>query len=230
MSNNIHLNRYQDGMPSVLRKKTVYTELFFYRKSDVLVQLTKAFCNRFLPKYGDRTVDQMVQAARSIKQNIAEGLTDGQTSFELEIKLLGIAKGSNQELLEDYQDYLKQHDLTEWAEGKKKRFDRLRAFCKEHSDNADFRPFYHKWTDEEMCNTAICLCHMVDRAMSVFQEKRDREFVEEGGIRERMTAARLDMRGTQKQIIARLEAENAALRAQVESMRREIEILKGRKD
>lgn len=229
--NNIHLNHYKDGMPSVLRKKTVYTKLFFYRKSDVLVQLTKAFCERFLPKYGDRTVDQMVQAARSIKQNIAEGLTDGQTSFEVEIKLLGIAKGSNQELLEDYQDYLKQHDLTEWAKGNKKRFDRLRLFCKEHSDNADFRSFYHKWTDEEMCNTAICLCHMVDRAMSVFLEKRDREFVEEGGIRERMTAARLDMRGTQKQIIARLEAENAALRAQVESMRREIEILrKERKD
>lgn len=224
--NNIHLNHYQDGMPSVLRKKTVYTELFFYRKSDVLVQLTKAFCERFLPKYGDRTVDQMVQAARSIKQNIAEGLADGQTSFEVEIKLLGIAKGSNQELLEDYQDYLKQHGLTEWAEGNKKRFDKLRLFCKEHSDNADFRPFYQKWTDEEMCNTAICLCHMVDRAMSVFLEKRDREFVEEGGIRERMTAARLDMRSTQKQTIARLEAENATLRAQVESMRREIETLR----
>ena len=74
---NIELKRYQDGTPSVMRKRTVYTTLFFYRKSDVLVQLTKAFCERFLPKYGDRTVDQMVQAARSIKQNIAEGLTDG---------------------------------------------------------------------------------------------------------------------------------------------------------
>ena len=257
MSNNIHLNRYQDGMPSVLRKKTVYTELFFYRKSDVLVQLTKAFCDRFLPKYGDRTVDQMVQAARSIKQNIAEGLTDGQTSFEVEIKLLGIAKGSNQELLEDYQDYLKQHGLRDWAKAANARdsrlsgnsrdsrnsslssnssnplhlrYEKLLAYCRTHNDLPDYEPFYHKWTDEEMCNTAICLCHMVDRAMSVFLEKRDREFVEEGGIRERMTAARLDMRGTQKQIIARLEAENAALRAQVESMRREIEILKGRKD
>ena len=99
---NIQLQRYQDGTPSVLRKPTVYTELHFYRKSDVLIQLTKVFCERFLPKHGDRTVDQMVQAARSVKQNIAEGLTDGQTSFEVEIKLLGIAKGSNQELLEDY--------------------------------------------------------------------------------------------------------------------------------
>ena len=65
---NIQLERYNDGTPSILRKKTVYTELFFYRKSDVLVQLTKVFCERFLPKYGDRTVDQMVQAARSINR------------------------------------------------------------------------------------------------------------------------------------------------------------------
>ena len=83
----IELNRYQDGTPSAMRKPTVYTGLHFYRKSDVLVQLTKAFCGRFLPRYGDRTVDQMVQAARSVKQNIVEGLTDGQTAFETEIKL-----------------------------------------------------------------------------------------------------------------------------------------------
>ena len=104
---NITLKRYDEGTPSVMRKPTVYTELHFYRKSDVLVQLTKIFCERFLPKYGDRTVDQMVQAARSVKQNIAEGLTDGQTSFETEIKLLGIAKGSNQELLDIMNRYIK---------------------------------------------------------------------------------------------------------------------------
>lgn len=240
-SRNIPLQRYDDGTPSVLRKKTVYTDLFFYRKSDVLVQLTKTFCERFLPRYGDRTVDQMVQAARSIKQNIAEGLTDGQTSFEVEIKLLGIAKGSNQELLEDYHDYLKQHGLTDWgashssgasyssgassssggrpssgashssgarqvddtrqssgashsrgasgargarqageAGGAGQRFDKLLAYCRKHNDLADYEPFFYRWTDEEMCNTAICLCHMVDRAMTSFLEKRDREFVEEG--------------------------------------------------
>lgn len=176
----------------------------------------------------------MVQAARSIKQNIAEGFTDGQTSFEVEIKLLGIAKGSNQELLEDYQDYLKHHGLSEWAEARKTkenpgnltRFNKLHAFCKEHSDDKDYRSYYYRWTDEEMANTAICLCHMVDRMMTTFIEKRDHEFVEEGGIRERMTAARLDMRGTQKQIIAQLEAENARLRAQVASLQRELEAVK----
>jgi len=222
----IHLNRYDDGMPSVMRKITVYTELHFYRKSDVLVQLTKSFCARFLPQYGDRTVDQMVQAARSIKQNIAEGLTDGQTSFEVEIKLLGIAKGSNQELLEDYKDYIKQHNIPEWAKENLPRYNKMRKFCLEHSDETDYHQFFSRWTDEEMANVAICLCHMVDKAMTSFIEKRDREFVEEGGIRERMTAARLDMRGTQKQIIAQQEREIAELKELVASQQREIEALK----
>ena len=225
---NINLKRYDDGTPSVMRKPTVYTELHFYRKSDVLVQLTKAFCERFLPKYGDRTVDQMVQAARSVKQNIAEGLTDGQTSFETEIKLLGIAKGSNQELLEDYHDYLKQHGLNDWSKTELHgRYDKLLAYCRTHNNLRDYEPFFTKWTDEEMANTAISLCHMVDKAMTTFIEKRDREFVEEGGVRERMTAARLDMRGTQKQIIARQEQEIAALKARIASLEREIAVLKG---
>ena len=215
---NIPLSRYSDGTPSVMRKSTVYKELHFFRKSDVLVQLTKAFCHRFLPHYGDRTVDQMIQAARSIKQNIAEGFTDGQTSFETEIKLLGIAKGSNQELLEDYQDYLKQHNLPEWAKTNIPRYDDMRTFCRDHSDEIHYRPYFDRWTDEEMVNVAICLCHMVDKAMTSFLAKRDREFVEEGGIRERMTAARLDMRATQKQIISQQEQEIATLKAQNNSL------------
>ncbi|MGM9710370.1 MAG: four helix bundle suffix domain-containing protein [Prevotella sp.] len=225
---NISLRRFEDGTPSVMRKPTVYTELHFYRKSDVLVQLTKAFCNRFLPQYGDRTVDQMVQAARSIKQNIAEGLTDGQTSFEVEMKLLGIAKGSNQELLEDYLDYIKQRGIPEWAKENIERYDTMRRFCREHSDERDYHPFFTRWTDEEMANLAICLCHMVDKAMTSFLAKRDREFVEEGGIRERMTAARLDMRGTQKQIIAQQEKEIAQLKATIAAQQREITALKAR--
>lgn len=224
----IPLRRHDDGTPSVMRKPTVYTELYFYRKSDVLVQLTKVFCARFLPRYGDRTVDQMVQAARSVKQNIAEGLTDGQTSFEVEMKLLGIARGSNQELLEDYLDYIKQHGIQEWAQENPERYNAMRNFCRNHSDERDYRPFFAQWTDEEMANLAICLCHMVDKAMTTFLAKRDREFVEEGGIRERMTAARLEMRGTQKQIIAQQEKEIARLKAIVASQQREIEALRAR--
>ena len=221
------LTHYHDGTPSVLRKKSVYTELYFYQKSDVLVQLTQSFCDRFFAKYGDRTVDQMKQAARSTKQNIAEGLTDGQTSFEVEIKLLGIAKGSNQELLEDYQDYLKHLGVKEWSECNIERYNKLREYCKANSKDEAFHPFYTIWTDIEMANCAICLCHMVDKAMTSFLENRDKQFVAEGGIRERMTAARLEMRGTQKEIIEQQAHEIEQLQAEIASLRRELAVLKG---
>lgn len=142
---------------------------------------------------------------------------------------MGIAKGSNQELLEDYQDYLKQHGLNDWAKAEhmRQRYDKLLAFCRTHNDLADYAPLFPHMTDEEMANTAISLCHIVDKTMTSFMAKRDREFVEEGGVRERMTAARLDMRGTQKQIIAQLEQENAALKARIEALERENAALRG---
>ena len=97
---------------TVLKKAVVWQNLYFYRKSDALYQLTVEFCKRFLPPYGDRTVDQMVQAARSGKQNIVEGSEDGLTSSEMELKLLNVARGSLQELRSDYQDYLNTHHLS----------------------------------------------------------------------------------------------------------------------
>ena len=147
----VQLQHYADGTPSVLRKTVVYQELYFYKRSDILYQFTVAFCRRFLPKYGDRTVDQMVQAARSTMQNIAEGSVDGQTSVETEIKLLGVAKGSNHELLGDYQNYIKTNGLSEWW-GTNSRADKLHLFCKEHTSAEDFAPYLERWTDEEMAN------------------------------------------------------------------------------
>jgi len=209
--NQPNIRHYADGTASVMRKAVVYTELRFYKRSDVLYQLTQVFCQRYLPRYGDRTVDQMVQAARSTKQNIAEGSTDGQTSTETEMKLLGIARGSNQELLEDYQDYLKRKGMTEWF-GRNERFDRLHRFCQEHTLWEDYRPLTERMNDEELANMAICLCHQVDKAMAKYLERKDREFTTEGGIRERMTAARLGQRETQRQTIERQAAEIEALR------------------
>ena len=153
----------------------------------------------------------MVQAARSTKQNIAEGSTDGLTSTETELKLLGTARGSNQELLEDYQDYLKRKGMTEWF-GTNERFDRLHEFCREHSQWEDYKPLLAKMNDEELANMAVCLCHQVDAAMTKYIERKDREFTTEGGIRERMTAARLSQRETQQATIERLTAEIEMLR------------------
>ena len=210
---------FRDGRPSVLRKPTVWRELNFYRRSEILYQRTVAFCRRFLPPRGDRTVDQMVQAARSTKQNIVEGYSDGQTSFEIEIKLLGVARGSNQELLADYQDYLAAHGLNEWK-GANPRFDALHRFCREHTDLGDFQPFFGKWSDDEMANCAICLAHMIDKALATTLAKKDEEFVTQGGIKERMTAARLGYRTDQRERIAALERENAMLKAEIERLKK----------
>lgn len=220
------INHYPDGTTSVLRKPVVYTSLRFYQRSDVLYQLTQLFCHRYLPKYGDRTVDQMIQAARSIKQNIAEGSSDGQTSMETELKLLGIARGSNQELLEDYQDYLKRKGMTEWF-GKNQRFDRLHDFCKTHSKYEDYRPLMEKMNDEELANMAICLCHQVDAALTKYIERKDREFTVDGGIRERMTAARLEQRTSQKEVIERQSQEITTLKQEIAQLKAQLKNLTG---
>ena len=213
-----HVNHYPDGTTSVLRKAVVYTNLRFYQRSDVLYQLTQVFCQKFLPKYGDRTVDQMVQSARSVKQNIAEGSSDGQTSTEVEIRLLGISRGSNLELLEDFQDYLKRKGIGEWF-GKNPRFEPLHQFCKNHSKYEDYQALLPKMNDEELANMGICLCHQIDSALTKYIEKKDREFTTEGGIKERMTAARLEQRESQKEIITRQAQE-------IESLRKEVKRLK----
>lgn len=210
----IKVNHYEDGTASTLRRAVVFTNLRFYQRSDVLYQLTREFCKRFLPPHGDRTVDQMVQAARSTKQNIVEGSSDGQTSTEIELKLLGVSRGSNQELLEDYQDYLKRKGMTEWH-GHNPRFEQLHKFCKEYSQYEDYQHLLPKMNDEELANMAICLCHQVDSALTKYIEKKDRQFTTEGGIRERMTAARLEQRQTQKQIIAQQAREIEQLKAEV---------------
>ena len=100
---------------SIFRQVPKWQDLWFYQKSEVLYQMTYVFCERFLPQYGDRTVDQMVQAARSGKQNIVEGSEDGKTSTEMELKLLNVARSSIGELRQDYEDFLKSRQLQQWT-------------------------------------------------------------------------------------------------------------------
>ena len=90
-----------------------YTSWNVYRKSVIICDVTEMFIKRALPR-GSRTIDQMRQAARSCKQNIVEGVSDSTVSAEMCIKLLGVARGSVRELLEDYSDFLRQHDLEIW--------------------------------------------------------------------------------------------------------------------
>ena len=203
-----------------------YRQLRVYHVTEALYDLTYLFCRRFLPPHGDRTVDQMVQAARSGKQNIVEGTADGVTSMELELKLLNVARSSIQELLEDYEDYLPAHRLTKWTP-KHPRFDRMLAFCRQHNFLADYEPFFEKWTAEEMANIGISLCRMVDKMMMTYQKKKDEEFVTEGGIRERMTAARLGYRTNQRESIARLQQEVDSLKRENAMLKEKIKALGG---
>lgn len=203
----------------VLKKQTDWKSLFFYRKTVVLYQMTVVFCQRFLPQYGDRTVDQMVQAARSGKQNIVEGFADGVTSTEMELKLLNVARASLKELKEDYEDYLGAHHLCMWSDGE--RFNRMLDYCRNHNDLGDYEPFFSRWDDETMANCAVTLCHMVDKAMITHMEKKERDFVENGGIKERMTSARLGRRQTQNEEIASLKARVAMLEKENSALKQE---------
>ncbi|MBO7655857.1 MAG: four helix bundle suffix domain-containing protein [Kiritimatiellae bacterium] len=201
---------------AVLKNQTKWEDLYYYRKMVVLYEMTVVFCRRFLPKHGDRTVDQMVQAARSGKQNIVEGLADGVTSTEMELKLLNVARASIKELKEDYLDYLAAHSLVRWAAGHP-RYDALLDFCRSRNDLADYEPQFERWSDEEAANCAITLCHMVDKMLTTTLEKKQNDFTENGGIRERMTAERLGRRQTQNEEIAALKAEVARLTAKLKA-------------
>ncbi|MBQ2298662.1 MAG: four helix bundle suffix domain-containing protein [Bacteroidaceae bacterium] len=210
-----------DTKGKVLKKAVVWNELYFYRKSDAIYQLTVEFCKRFLPAHGDRTVDQMVQAARSGKQNIVEGSEDGQTSSEMEIKLLNVARGSLQELRLDYQDYLNTHHLPMWP-ADSERQQRLREFCHSHNDYSDYAPFVVKMSDEEMANLLLTLCHQTDKMMCSYIEKLEHRFVTEGGIKERMYAARTGYRQTVDAHVQALEAENQQLKTKVKALEEEL--------
>ena len=209
----------------VLKKAVVWKELYFYRKSDALYQITVEFCRRFLPAHGDRTVDQMVQAARSGKQNIVEGSEDGQTSSEMEIKLMNVARGSLQELRADYLDYLNTHHLSVWnADSERQR--KLREFCHSHNDYSDYEPLLSKMNDEEMANLALTLCHQTDKMMCNYIENLEKLFVTEGGIKERMHAARTGYRAEQDAHMRALETENAALKQRINELEKELALLK----
>ena len=208
-----------DKKKSVLKKAVVWKDLYFYRKSDTIYQLTVEFCKRFLPPYGDRTVDQMVQAARSCKQNIVEGSEDGQTSSEMEINLLNVARGSLQELRADYHDYLHTRHLQLWSIDNERQ-KRLRKFCHSHNDYDAYAPFATKMTGEEMANLLLTLCHQTDKMMCAYLKKLSERFEKEGGIKERMYAVRTGYRQQQDAHMRQLETENAILKAELEELKK----------
>ena len=195
----------------VLNQQVNWENMYFYQKADVIYQLSFAFCERFIHLYKDRTRDQVIQAARSCKQNIVEGLADGVTSTEMQLKLINVARASLKELREDYEDYLKSRHLRFYAVGDE-RYDAMLGYCRHHNRLADYEPFFTSWSDEEMCNCALTLCHMTDKMLMSFLQKLEREFISEGGIKERMYRARTGYRQQQDARLKELEGEVVRLR------------------
>lgn len=208
----------------MLQKEVQYQDLFFYQKSEVLYDLTYYFAKNYLLSHGDRTVDQMIQAARSGKQNIVEGLADGVTSTELQLKLLNVARASLKELRADYEDYLSTRHIDVWKESHP-RYNTMLDFCRNHNKSVDYKPYFARWTDEELCNIALTLLHMTDKMMKTYLSGLEQQFVTQGGIRERMYAARTGYRKGLDEELQRLRSETKSLRQQVTVMEQRVEQL-----
>lgn len=175
-----------------------YRNLFSYQKAQIIYDGTVYFTNRFFHKY-DRTVGQMVQAARSGKQNIAEGSIASATSKETEIKLTNVARASLEELQIDYEDFLRTQKLPIWDKDHRL-VARLRELNKS-VPNPNYETFQKAIEHEspEICaNTMITLIKICNYLLKQQIKQLEIVFVKEGGLRERMTKARIDERKKKK--------------------------------
>lgn len=180
--------------PDFARPKTSYRKLHVFSKAETIYDLTYLFLQTHIPKT-DRTYDQMLQAARSGKQNIVEGRSDAASSAEIEIKLFGVARGSLHELLNDYEDYMRTRRLSIWNQNHP-RFANQRKTCRDHNETVFFTTLADRLTDEEFCNMMLTL---INQAISMLNKMIDlikADFLKNGGIKEQMYHARLHARNS----------------------------------
>jgi four helix bundle suffix protein len=170
-----------------------YKKLFSYQKAEIIYDATVYFTNRFFSKK-DRTIDQMVQAARSGKQNIAEASLASGTSKEMEIKLTNVARASQEELLIDYRDFLRVRNLTEWPVGHPYA-KRLSDLNKQSNISYDtFKKGIENDNPEICANVIIGLIKLTNYLLDKQIQRLEQDFLKHGGLRERMTRARLAVR------------------------------------
>ena len=174
-----------------------YQQLVSYQKAEIIYDITFHFCHRFLTK-GDRTIDQMVQAARSGKQNIVEGTKASGTSKETEIKLLNVARASLEELLVDYHDFLRVRNLSLWSKNSKEAQFVRKLSATGHATYETFRNFIETRSPEIVSNIAICIIHQANYLLDKQIRCAEQDLIQQGGIRERMTRARIEHRNKHK--------------------------------
>lgn len=169
-----------------------YEKLVVYWLATTIYDLTAVFCDRFIDKRS-RTHDQMVQAARSGKQNIVEGVIG--TSLETNLKLVGVARNSFSELLEDYKDYLRQHDLPLWGKDDPRVMEIRATRDLQNTTYKSYTTYTAYIKDpQSFCNLLITLCskegYLLDRFLAATKER----FIREGGFKENLFKARLEFR------------------------------------
>ena len=166
-----------------------FRELKSYQMSEIVYDATSAFCDRWIGRRS-RTHDQMVQAARSGKQNIAEGSMASGTSKKTEFKLVGVARASLEELLLDYQDFLRQRKLPLWqkSHSQAQKIRKL-AFAKNRSYST-YRPYIESSSPEIAANTLICLIHQTNFLLDRQLRQMEKQFLDQGGFTERLYCAR----------------------------------------
>ncbi len=182
-----------ESSETFLQKTGNYRALHAYRKAEVIYDFTFRFCEKFLA-FGDRTRDQMIQAARSGKQNIAEGSKASVTSTETEIKLMNVARASLEELLLDYEDFLRVRDLPQWEKNSKEALYARKLGSRPDESFETYRPFMDTRPPAVLANIAICLIHQTNYLLDQLVRHLETDFVQKGGLRERMTRARLNHR------------------------------------
>ena len=175
-----------------LPKKGNFRKLIAYQKAECIYDITFYFANTYLTK-GDRTVDQMVQAARSGKQNIAEGAAAAASSAEMEIKLINVAKASLQELLLDYEDFLRVRNLALWDVNSEKA-KTTRKVCSRHNDSSFYLDAIRHRSPETIANIAITIIHQTDVILRKLIERLQQDVLHNGGIKEQMYRARINYR------------------------------------
>ncbi|MBU4268063.1 MAG: four helix bundle suffix domain-containing protein [Acidobacteria bacterium] len=170
-----------------------YRELKSYQMSEIVYDATVVFCNRFI-NIRSRTHDQMVQAARSGKQNIAEGSMASGTSKKMELKLVGVARASLEELLLDYQDFLRQKRLELWKK-EDPRAKKVRELCwKENRSYSTYKTYFEESSPEIAANAALCLIHQANYLLDQQLRALEKTFVEEGGFTEKLYRVRSQVR------------------------------------
>lgn len=187
-------NKRSAEAPQLIPPHGGYRELQSYQMAEIVYDATVVFCDRFISKRS-RTHDQMVQAARSGKQNIAEGCMASGTSKKFELKLSSVARASLEELLLDFQDYLRQKGLALWGKDHVKA-KAVRGLCyKKNRSYKTYKSYIENSVPEVAANTAVCLIHQTNYLLDQQLRALEKEFLKEGGFTERMYRARLQAHG-----------------------------------